>query len=139
MPSTNFSDGRVCDSTFRFQTASPASKAPGFSPMRGSGVGADIDTLPTGVGELLDWYVEGAQASDATAATARRVEKIELIMDEEGRVEARALIVGSSEREGADCEDTVFSVLRFRRSSPPAFSAYARSRSFDRQRHPTPF
>jgi hypothetical protein len=79
----NFSDGFVFDSTFRFQTASPASNAPGRSPMRGSGVGADIETLPTEFGDLLVWYVDGAQASDVSAAMASVVERIELITDEE--------------------------------------------------------
>jgi len=38
MPSTNFSDGLVFDSTARFQIASAASYAPPRSPTRGSGI-----------------------------------------------------------------------------------------------------
>src|SRR3954469_3385749 len=44
-PFTNFSGGRVADTSFMFQEACPASHMPAFNPTRGSGLGGDIDML----------------------------------------------------------------------------------------------
>jgi hypothetical protein len=68
MPSTNFSDGLVLDSTLRFHTASAASHAPGRRPTRGSGLGSDAETLVAGVAAVERDMVEGVHAAANTIA-----------------------------------------------------------------------
>src|SRR6476620_808013 len=58
----NSRGGGVCDSTLRFQVASPASNNPAFSPTRGSGFGGVADMLPV---------VEVEWAQPTAAATPR--------------------------------------------------------------------
>ena len=65
---TNSFDGGVCETTRRFQVASPAFMSPAWRPTRGSGFGAVVD-MSTGAGAPPLVEVEWAHA-DATSSPA---------------------------------------------------------------------
>src|SRR5689334_2202804 len=94
--------GGVCDSTFRFQVASPASNWPALSPMRESGLGGVGDMLPA-----LD--VEWAQPARAASPSRRDTE----------RSDARAMTNSLRITRGGET------------GARRAFSASGRSRWFD--------
>src|SRR2546430_11103596 len=83
----NFSEGLVSDSTRRFHTASPASKAPGRSPMRGSGVGGIADTFAAVFTEvrLLDRTGDDAHPTTAKTTAASTAGKNESTSEREWR------------------------------------------------------
>src|SRR6478752_7822493 len=66
-PMNSFGGG-VCESTLRFQVASPASNWPALSPIRGSGLGGVGDMLPA-----LD--VEWAQPATTTRPSRRNTDR----------------------------------------------------------------
>src|SRR5687768_3744610 len=68
----NLSEGRVVETSRRFQIASPASHQPARSPTRGSGLGGDIDMLAPGDDvEPADGAVAHAEVNNSPAASAR--------------------------------------------------------------------
>src|SRR4051812_1894673 len=70
MPSTNCCDGGVLETRPRFQMACPASAAPPRSPIRGSGLGAEVDRLAAGDVEPGEEVVEWAQAAREASPAA---------------------------------------------------------------------
>src|SRR5919112_191240 len=70
----NLSEGRVVETSRRFQIASPASHQPARSPMRGSGLGADIDMLAAGEDVVPDDGAVAHAEVDSSPATSARDE-----------------------------------------------------------------
>src|SRR5690242_19555794 len=70
-------DGGVLETFFRFQIASPASVAPAFNPMRGSGLGGVVELLAAGVGapaaSLEPEWVHATRRMAAAPETKARV------------------------------------------------------------------
>jgi hypothetical protein len=67
----NEGDGSCFATTLRFQIASPASIQPAFSPMRGSGLGGDVDMSGAGYVLVLEDGAAQAAAASSTIPTVR--------------------------------------------------------------------